>query len=90
KSRIFVLDEATASVDLATEFKIRQAVLNNLTSTVIMIAHRLETLEDCDEIVVLDNGRVLEVGRPQDLLNNPNSAFAKLHQSLANQNNNQH
>ncbi|KAA6375062.1 MAG: putative multidrug resistance protein ABC superfamily, partial [Streblomastix strix] len=41
KSRIFVLDEATASVDLATEFKIRQAVLNNLTSTVIMIAHRL-------------------------------------------------
>jgi len=48
------------------------------TSTIITIAHRIQTIADYDYVAVLDEGRLVEYGRPQVLLKDPNSAFYKL------------
>lgn len=76
---ILVLDEATSSLDSESE-SVVQAALSDLfeSRTVIAIAHRLSTLRAMDRIVVLEEGRILESGRPQDLLENENSVFKKM------------
>ncbi|MCR4689193.1 MAG: ABC transporter ATP-binding protein/permease [Saccharofermentans sp.] len=66
---IMVLDEATSSVDVVTEFKIQQAVKELLDGrTGIIIAHRLSTITGCDKIVVLINGEVKELGNHETLV----------------------
>jgi len=67
--RILILDEATSSVDIATEQRIDQA-LNRLLDgrTAFVIAHRLSTIRRADLIVVLENGRVVERGTHDDLM----------------------
>ncbi len=66
---MLVFDEATASVDSETEHLI-QAAIENLISgrTTIMIAHRLSTLAKANKIVVVDNGKIIECGTPDELL----------------------
>lgn len=66
---IVLLDEATASLDSVSETKV-QAALSRLVQgkTVLLIAHRLRTVARADQIVVLDQGRVVEAGSPKDLL----------------------
>ncbi len=67
--KILILDEATSNVDTRTEKAIQSAmrqVMENRTS--IVIAHRLSTIRDADLIVVMDQGRIVEQGRHQDLL----------------------
>jgi len=68
-AKIFILDEATSNVDVITEMKIQES-LRELSKerTVIMIAHRLSTVRDADEIVVIHNGRVVEKGTHSELL----------------------
>ena len=66
---ILLLDEATSALDTATEKEIKVS-LNEMSQgrSVIMIAHRLSTVVDADRILVLENGRVIEQGRHEDLL----------------------
>ena len=68
-TRILVLDEATANVDSYSERKIQRA-LNILLEgrTAIVIAHRLATIRDCDRILVLNHGRLVEEGSHQELM----------------------
>uniref|UniRef100_A0A5K3EWX4 ABC-type glutathione-S-conjugate transporter n=1 Tax=Mesocestoides corti TaxID=53468 RepID=A0A5K3EWX4_MESCO len=68
RSKVLVLDEATAAVDPRTDQLIQQTVRNEFaTSTVLTIAHRLDTILDYDRIMVLDAGRLVEMGQPQEL-----------------------
>ena len=75
---IVLLDEATASLDVENETKI-QAAISELVrdKTVLIIAHRMRTVANADKIVVLDNGRVVETGSPEDL-RKQNGFFAKM------------
>ncbi|MBK9089662.1 MAG: ABC transporter ATP-binding protein [Holophagales bacterium] len=69
RPRIIVLDEATANLDEATEEEIKQS-LERLTPrpTTLLIAHRFSTLKDADRVAVLDAGRVVEEGTPEELV----------------------
>ena len=66
---IVLLDEATASLDVENESQVQEALSRLLVDkTVMVIAHRMRTVMNADKIVVLDGGRVVEQGSPQDLL----------------------
>ncbi|SFG36205.1 ATP-binding cassette, subfamily B [Halobacillus alkaliphilus] len=67
--RILILDEATASIDTETEVRIQKALRKLLNGrTAIIIAHRLSTIREADNIYVLENGRILENGSHDELM----------------------
>ncbi|KAH9524993.1 ATP-binding cassette sub- B member 7, mitochondrial [Bulinus truncatus] len=78
---IVIYDEATSSLDTITEQNILQA-LHRVTQnkTTVVIAHRLSTVVDADEILVLDKGQVVEKGSHADLMSSPNSIYSELWQ----------
>ncbi|MBS0236072.1 MAG: ATP-binding cassette domain-containing protein [Proteobacteria bacterium] len=76
--RILLLDEATSSLDSSNESIVQMALENLMADrTVVVIAHRLSTIIGADKIVVLDNGRIVEQGR-HDYLLEQNGVYAKL------------
>ncbi|KAL6558752.1 Canalicular multispecific organic anion transporter 2 [Orobanche minor] len=79
KSKVLVLDEATASVDTATDNLIQQTLKQHFTgSTVLTIAHRITSVLDSDMVLLLDNGLVKEYDTPEKLLEDKSSSFAML------------
>ena len=78
---IVLLDEATASLDVENETKVQGALSRLLTGkTVLVIAHRMRTVEAADKIVVLADGKVAEEGSPSDLLAKENGIFRRMTQ----------
>lgn len=73
---IIILDEATSALDPVTELAVMNAIRRRGLSCVV-IAHRLSSIRDCDEIIVLDQGHLLERGTHQELLNS-GGQYAKL------------
>lgn len=79
KRRIIILDEATANIDIITEQKIQKFMKQEFKNqTMIVIAHRLQTIIESDKVMVLSDGRVQEMDSPQVLLENQDSHFTKL------------
>ena len=79
---IIILDEATSAMDNITEKNVMSNILNKLKNkTIIIIAHRLETIKDVDNIFVLSNGKIVEEGKYLDLLEK-NGCFKDLYKSI--------
>ncbi|HEX3871396.1 MAG TPA: ABC transporter ATP-binding protein, partial [Pirellulales bacterium] len=80
--RILILDEATSAVDTETELEIQEA-LDNLVQgrTTIAIAHRLSTLRKANRLVVMERGRIVEVGPHRELLKTTDGPYWRLHQA---------
>ena len=76
---VVLLDEATASLDVENETKVQRALSRLLADkTVIVIAHRMRTVEAADKIVVIADGRVAEEGSPADLRADKNSIYRRM------------
>ncbi len=79
KPKVLILDEATASVDGDTDAFIQKMIRQRFVGTTMLtIAHRLNTIMDYDLVLVLDNGKVAEFDQPKILLQNQNGLFTKL------------
>ncbi|MCI5745120.1 MAG: ABC transporter ATP-binding protein/permease [Erysipelotrichaceae bacterium] len=78
-SKIIIFDEATSAMDSITEHLIQQSIkMISQGRTILMIAHRLSTLKDVDQLIVIDNKKIVEQGTMQDLIKQ-NGKFAKLY-----------
>ena len=65
---ILILDEATSSLDAKSEKQVQEALDNLMKNRlVIIIAHRFSTIQDADRIIVIDNGKIVDTGNPQEL-----------------------
>jgi len=81
--KVLILDEPTSSVDTQTDARMQEIIRDEFKDhTVIMIAHRLSSLLTFDRVVVLDDGRLVEFGKPMELLKNSSSSFAKMYNSI--------
>lgn len=79
KSKILILDEATSGLDYESEVVIQNTIFENMKHcTVVIIAHRLETIQACQRILVMDDGKIAEFDEPSSLLQNANSIFYRM------------
>ncbi|KAJ5175579.1 uncharacterized protein N7482_001456 [Penicillium canariense] len=78
-SKILILDEPTSSLDHETDAKVQNYIRESFRDcTVIMVAHRIHSLLDFDQVAVLNSGQLVELGHPKDLLGKSGGEFAKL------------
>jgi ABC-type multidrug transport system fused ATPase/permease subunit len=76
---ILILDEATSELDAESEFLVQQALADLMSGrTVIVIAHRLATVRNADRVVVIDQGRIVEVGRHEELIVREEGIYRRL------------
>jgi len=79
RNKVLVLDEPTANVDNRTDHLLQEAVRRSfLDSTILAVAHRLDTVIDYDLLLVIGRGKVLEFGSPSELLSNPEGHFSSM------------
>ncbi|KAL0959258.1 hypothetical protein HGRIS_014529 [Hohenbuehelia grisea] len=80
QSKLLILDEATSVIDYKTDAVIQASLRTKLASdvTLLVVAHRLQTIMDADKIMVLDAGRIVEYGRPKELLGDANGKLRAL------------
>ncbi|KAI0711040.1 P-loop containing nucleoside triphosphate hydrolase protein [Cerioporus squamosus] len=80
QSKLLILDEATSAIDYETDAVIQRSLREAVSrdTTVLTIAHRLQTIMDADQILVLDSGRVAEFGHPAELLKDKDGLFSAL------------
>ena len=79
RPKVLLMDEATSAVDQETDALIQAAIKQHFgDATMLTIAHRLNTILDSDKILVLENGRVLEFGTPDELRRQEGSSFAAM------------
>eukprot|EP00270_Netrium_digitus_P011883 TRINITY_DN3802_c0_g3_i1.p1 TRINITY_DN3802_c0_g3~~TRINITY_DN3802_c0_g3_i1.p1 ORF type:complete len:1021 (-),score=283.23 TRINITY_DN3802_c0_g3_i1:236-2935(-) len=76
RAKILVLDEATAAVDVGTDALIQTTIRSQFHSTMLVIAHRLNTIIDSDKVLVLDAGQAIEFDTPAALVSNEETVFA--------------
>ena len=80
-SPLLILDEATSALDSESERLVQQALATLMMNrTSFVIAHRLSTVQKADAIIVLERGRVVEMGKHDELVQRPSGAYARLHQ----------
>lgn len=72
--KVLLMDEATASIDYATDAKIQETI-REIKNTTLTIAHRLQTIIDYDKVLVLDKGQLIEYGDPWDLIREEGGIF---------------
>ena len=66
KEKILIMDEATSNIDSATDSAIQEIVNREFSGkTVIVVAHRILTIADCDQIIVMESGEIKEIGSPR-------------------------
>jgi ABC-type multidrug transport system fused ATPase/permease subunit len=79
ENKIVLIDEATANLDISTDRKIQKVIRENFAkSTVLTIAHRIDTIMNSDRVIVLHAGQVAEVGEPYKLIKTKDSKFQAL------------
>ena len=81
-SDVILLDEFTAALDTNVEKQLIEAIMNLPNKIVIMISHRLYNVMLCDKILVVNDGKVIETGKPRDLLANPDSNFHLMYSKM--------
>lgn len=80
--KLLILDEATSNLDTVTENGIKTTIFDfDKELTCIIIAHRLNTIKECDRIIVMDNGRIAEIGTHNELIGK-SGYYAELHKQL--------
>jgi ABC-type multidrug transport system fused ATPase/permease subunit len=81
KKKILIFDEATANIDLKTEETIQKAIKEEFADcTMLIIAHRIQTIQHCDRIMVMENGMKVEFDTPQNLLKKEGSYFKEIYE----------
>lgn len=83
RNDFIIFDEATASIDITTEALVQKIIDERFKEkTMIVIAHRLSTIMECDQVLMLEQGELIESGNPKTLLEDSDSRFYKLSKIL--------